>query len=99
MKKQSKHQQGQSTVEYVLLLSVVMLFMIVVIRSTAFKQFMGENSPFFKILRERFVYTYCHGRDGMDPTKCRINYNTPENHPSYSLGGESRFFSGKEAYP
>ena len=95
-----KNQKGQSVIEYVLLLGVVMLFILVVIRSTAFDNFLGEGSPFFKILRERFVYTYCQGRKGNDPTKCHsVNYNNPEDHPSYSANGVSRFFSGKEKYP
>ena len=88
--------QGQSTVEYLLLLTVCMLLIMTVLRSDAFERYLGRDSEFFTLMRERFAYTYRHGRDGFNNTQ--INYNAPHSHPTYSDGGASRFFSGKEGY-
>ena len=111
MMKLWRETKGQSTVEYVLLLSVVMLLILVVLRTPAFKNFLGKDSPFFRLLKYRFVYTYCYAGDGLispisvsPPKKCHepgYDYGTVTSHQSYSntTTGESRFFSGKEKYP
>ena len=88
--------QGQSTIEYLLLLTVCMLLIMTVLRSDAFRRYLGQDSEFFTLMRERFAYTYRHGRDGVD--NAQIDYNTPHSHPTYSDGGSSRFFSGKDEY-
>ena len=90
--------KGQSTVEYILLLAVVMLFVLTVLRHPRFKEFMGEDSQFFAFLKNRFIYTYRLTRDGTIPQQ-PYSYDNPMGHPSYAGDGKSRFFSGKEPYP
>ena len=102
MMKYNKNQRGQSTVEYILLLAVVMLFVVTIMKSTAFQKFIGKDSPFFLALRNRFIYTYCHSRNGDNIRESCSNlsgYSDPVDHASYSKSGLSRFFSGDGAYP
>ena len=89
-------QVGQSTVEYVLLLLVVVTLAYTVFNSRAFKGLLGEDSKFFEAVFKKIAYAYRHGRaddeeDRLDLTRHNTFYNKQEN--------RSRFFSPAETYP
>lgn len=87
--------RGQSTVEYILLLSVLISLALIVFHSDAFKKFFSEDSEFFSKLVERMEYSYRHGRLGkgndLNFQKHQTYFNKDEN--------RSRFFSPAEKYP
>ena len=94
-----KRKNGQSTVEYILLLTVVMLFVNTVIRSDVFKQFFGGNSTFFQTIATGMARNYRYASIvteseviGADPVLA---------HPSFAKdgGSDSHFFVIAEEYP
>ncbi len=86
-------QRGQSTVEYILLLIVVVSLVNFVLKSSLFLDLMGENGQFAQTYKNQIEYSYQHGRRG----------NTPFTTPNYSSGSHdtynSRFFGPTDAYP
>ena len=89
-----KSVSGQSTVEYLLLLVVIMSLVVTVFRSDAFNQFFAEDSAFFAKIERLIEYSYRHGVPGGDDT---VNYSGT-GHPSFYGGGGTRFFIGRESY-
>jgi hypothetical protein len=92
-----ENESGQSMVEYIMLLGVVLILTFSVIQSNRFKDFFGDQSPVLNALRDRMVYSYRHGTFGNEDT---TDYNTGD-HDTYKVPGEnsSRFFSSLEEYP
>ncbi|MDD0854557.1 hypothetical protein HBN50_15705 [Halobacteriovorax sp. GB3] len=90
-------QKGQSTVEYILVLVVVIAIGATVFKSNAFKQLFGDNSNLFASLRSQFEYSYRHGSPGTDAT---TSVYGNEQHETYydPISGESRFFTPREEY-
>jgi len=93
-------EQGQSTVEYIMLLAVVMTLFFTIYNSGPFQAFLGEDSDFFNNISERLRLDYRYAR--------RINADDDiggspvPNHPSFVDGsGNSRFFGYKDgdSYP
>lgn len=91
-------QSGQSTVEYILLLSVVMLFIALVLRSPLFADLLGENSSFFQALKDRMEYSYRYTHLGTRSGSGDENITDPKLHDSYSDDGSSRFSGATEPY-
>ena len=91
--------RGQSTVEYVLLLVVVMVFVNTVIRSDTFEQFFGDNSTFFQTIATGMARSYRYA-DIVSEDEA-IDESPSLAHPSYTQdgGSESRFFVTAEEYP
>lgn len=87
---------GQSVVEYILLLAVVMTIMITIMNSDYFKSLLGPESQVFEVMRQTMEYTYRHGRFG---TKGVGEDNYDGTHESYYDGSNSRFFSPQVEYP
>jgi len=94
-----KRESGQSTVEYILLLVVVLVFVNTVIRSDVFKRFFGGNSAFFKTIASGIERNYRYAAIvkesdviGPDPVLA---------HPSFSKdgGSDTNFFITIESYP
>lgn len=88
--------KGQSTVEYILLLAVVLSLSLVVLKSDSFQNFFGKESNFFKAMKDRVEVSYRHAYvfPIEDDT---TNYSTP--HKSYAQDANtSRFFVGTEPY-
>ena len=87
--------KGQSTVEYVLLLVVVVSLASMIFKTRLFQNFFGEDSDFVATLINRMEYSYRHGRMGEDD---QLNY---QNHPTFynKEQNKSRFFSPLSAYP
>ena len=85
--------RGQSTVEYILVLAVVISLSLLVFRSNQFRNFLGENGRMTDIVTRQLEYSYRHGRPG-DRRFQPPNYAT-ERHESYV----GRFFIGSDPYP
>jgi hypothetical protein len=87
---------GQSTVEYVLLLMVVVTLSLSVFRGRKFQEFFGKDSEFFIAMGKRIEFAYQHGYEGPDTGP--VNYNG--NHPTFfdPSTGSSRFFIQESPY-
>lgn len=91
------NQKGQSTVEYVLLLAMVMILVNTVFQSRLFKKIFGENGTFAKAFRSEVEFSYRHALRGR-AFYTEPNYNN--RHKSYLWEGNStRFFGAKDKYP
>lgn len=93
-----KNNSGQSTIEYVLLLAVVLTFMTTIWNSRFYKEFMGEDSEFFNGIARKIEVNYQYS------VTVPIGTTTPNppalHHPSFSTGSDSRFFTHDgENYP
>lgn len=90
------NQKGQSTVEYILLLVVVVSIATALMNSETFKKFVGKDSALMKKLVGQMAYSYRHGRQGDNDTS---NYSL--NHETFynSTEGKSRFFTPQTSYP
>ncbi len=87
---------GQSVVEYVMILAVVVVLVMTVLRSAGFKNFFGPDSPLFEKYAKYLEYTYRHGMSGFDDSKSDVMSNT---HESYSQGkGNTHFFTSRDPY-
>jgi NADH:ubiquinone oxidoreductase subunit 3 (subunit A) len=93
------NEKGQSTVEYILLLAVLVSLGVSVMNSARLKQFLGPNSEFFGKLRDRIEYSYRHGNVGLSSTD-NSDYESG-NHNSYTNpeDSNSRFYLPTDPYP
>lgn len=91
--------QGQSTVEYVLLLAVIFTFLTTVWNSQAFKDFFGEDSKFFNAVAQKVRVNYHFAANV--PLDTALVENPILEHPSYVNNGQTRFFTlaEDETYP
>lgn len=92
-----KNQKGQSVVEYILLLLVVVVLSNAVFKSDLFLDFVGPDSDFFQKLKIQTEYAYRHGVNHQIDDDS--NYN--DRHHTYTnpQSGATRFFTNKVAYP
>ncbi|MBY0516138.1 MAG: hypothetical protein K2P81_04475 [Bacteriovoracaceae bacterium] len=90
---------GQSTVEYILLLAVVISLVYIVINSPLFKQFIGRNGTFAQKMKATTEWNYRFGSQGVLPYS-QINYSNAT-HPSYwnSSTSSTHFFGPLKNYP
>lgn len=93
--------KGQSALEYILLMAVLVSIGTTLFRSKVFTDFMGPNSVFFETLRTRYEFTYRYGSPptGLeDPTEGNAYANR---HETYYNGGlsQTRFFTPVGTYP
>ena len=88
--------KGQSTVEYILLLAVVVSLALAFLNSPVFKRFVGKDSQLMQKLYVQMSYSYRHGRMG---TVDSSNYE--KEHETYFNPdeGRSRFFAPVTKYP
>lgn len=89
--------KGQTAVEYIMLIAVVITLVTFVARSRIFQEYFGEEGQFAEVFRTQFEYTYRHGRNGRGAYSAP-NYND-YNHDTYKSSSSSRFFGHIEAYP
>lgn len=90
------NEKGQTLVEYILLLSVVLAVGIALFRSERFRAFLGPQSGIFAEIRTYMEYTYRHG----SAFKGQSDESNYENvHDTYIKRRETRFFSPLEKYP
>lgn len=85
---------GQSMVEYLLLMGVVITLVLTVLNSEAFKKLLGADSSVFDGFRKRIQYTYRHGVNGINEN---VNYGGGQHDTYYN--GKTRFFVPGAEYP
>ncbi len=90
---------GQSAVEYIFLLAVVMTLIAVVTKSDMFKRYLGQDGVIFQTAINSYEFSYQNGlsRENKEP-----NYNPTRpnlNHPSFVHDGNTRFFAPNSKYP
>lgn len=90
---------GQSTVEYILLISVIASLVFTIMKSEGFQNIFGEEGTFSEQFRKETEFSYRHGLGGKAFLPETIDYNT--RHDTYLPvgGGNTRFFGAKEGYP
>jgi hypothetical protein len=88
--------RGQTAVEYILLIAVIMTVGLSVFKSSYFVGFFGEDGTFVKTYTTQFEYSYRNGVGGRD--KNQQQYSSPD-HPSYRSQGNTRFFGALNTYP
>lgn len=101
-KKNSKilNKSGQSTVEYILLLVVIVTFISTVFNSRPFQEFFGEDSSFFTAIAKGIRLNYRYA--SVVPESDDIGLSPVKTHPSFYSNddGASRYFSfGGGEYP
>ncbi len=94
-----KKEAGQSTVEYILLLVVVLVFVNTVIRSDVFRQFFGQDSTFFQTIATGISRNYRYASIVTEDDV--IGPDPVVGHPSFSTdgGSDSHFFVIATEYP
>lgn len=87
--------KGQSVVEYLLLMGVLVSLGLVVFKHPKFQDILGPDSNVFRGMKKFMTYSYRHARPGTDGNADL----TGASHDSFMGGGRSRFFAPKEKYP
>lgn len=92
------NQKGQSSVEYLLLVVIVVSLTFAVLRSPVFRDFYGEQGKFATTYKSEIEFSYTNSYQG------RKVFETPNysgnNHSSYTgRNGNTRFFGAAQAYP
>lgn len=89
-----KNQKGQSTIEYILLLSVMSVLVFSIFNSNLFKSNFGKDGKLLKAYKKQFEFAYRNGfpYDGNE-------YSYESMHPTYADGNGTRFFIPKLPYP
>lgn len=86
------YEKGQTTVEYILLLSIVGLMMASLLKLDIFQRFLGPEGVFAKTFRGQIEYTYRHAKFG---NEFSTDTSPQEEHESY----KGRFYGAKDKYP
>lgn len=95
-KNNKRNDLGQSVVEYILLMSVVMSLAMMIFKSRYFKNFFGPDSVVFNNFRLSLEHSYRHGFPGKLESKEREQERYNEVHESYFSEGDTHFFFTKE---
>lgn len=90
-----KNQKGQSVVEYLLLMGVLVSLGLVVFKSPFFKDVLGPDSNVFKSMKKFMTYSYRHARPGLEGNADLSGGG----HDSWVDGSKTRFFAPKDEYP
>lgn len=90
------NRKGQSLVEYILLLGMLLMIGVSIFKSDTFKNIFGEDSELFAKLKKQFEYEYRHGLSGKDD---QTDEGYGGVHESFFSQGKTRFFSPDEPYP
>ena len=95
-----KKESGQTMVEYILLLAVVVSLVMTFLRSEMFNRYFGEQGNFGVAIKRNNEFTYRHAYGGgVDVPRDTRDGSI---HPSYydaEAGGGTRFFGGRQPYP
>lgn len=94
-----RSQQGQTMVEYILLLVVAVSLVLTFYNSKAFQRLFGEQGEVAQNIKSEseFSYRHAYGRNKPD-VDVPIQRDVTE-HPSYSdLNGQTRFFGPRDPY-
>lgn len=93
-------QKGQSVVEYLLLMGVVVALSFTFFHSALFKSYFSGEGDVFTTFRKTLEYSYRNGLPGMDQVPAGT-YPQSYVHPSYvnQPAGMTRFFGPVNKYP
>lgn len=94
-----KNSLGQSMVEYIMLVAVVMTLAGTFFRSELFTQFFGDDGEFAKTYKNKMEYSYRHGLPLPVGTTPPTFNPASTQHDTYFKSGDTRFFGAKEKYP
>jgi len=96
-----KSQQGQTVVEYILLLVVAISLVLTFYRSAAFRRLFGEQGLMGEQIKSQTEFTYRHASPKGEASDVSRNNKDGSIHPSYAdpVNGGTRFFGPKRAYP
>lgn len=94
-KKQFLSQKGQSSVEYIMLMAIIISLVSVFFKSDLFQSYFGDDGTVARVFKGRLEYTYTHAISGTE------FFNSPNftRHDSYVGGQGTRFFGAKNVYP
>ena len=94
-----KSHKGQSTVEYILLLAVVMSLVYLVVNSDRFKDLIGDDGAFATKMKNESEWNYRFANQGKDGFTM-LTYPNGTN-PTYwnAANGQSRFVGPLKPYP
>ncbi|MFL5783810.1 MAG: hypothetical protein ACJ76H_04310 [Bacteriovoracaceae bacterium] len=94
-----KQQKGQTLVEYILLLSVVVGIVLTFYRSKLFQKYFGNKGMIGQTIKTRTEFAYRHGYMGTNDPQPKGS-REGSTHPTYAdPTGGSRFFGPKDKYP
>ncbi|HLW55880.1 MAG TPA: hypothetical protein VKY27_00760 [Bacteriovoracaceae bacterium] len=96
-----RNQDGQTVVEYILLLAVAVSLIITFYNSEAFRRLFGEQGAVAQKIRQDSEFSYRHGYTRGNTGDVSRTNRDGSIHPTYynQEKSGSRFFSGKDAYP
>lgn len=97
-----RDQQGQTVVEYILLLAVAMSLVVTFYRSQTFQSLFGEQGSMGLLYKWEGEWGYRHAfTKGKTQGETNQPYSSAELHPSYynASAGETRFFGPSDPYP
>lgn len=89
--------RGQSTVEYILLLAVVISLIYLITRSERFRALLGEGGTLATNMKGTTEWNYRFASPGTDEFST-INYPNAR-HPTYWNGTTTHFIGPKDPYP
>ena len=94
------NQKGQSAVEYILLLAVIVIFVVGVIRSPPFQSMFGPRSALFTQYKRYLEFSYRHTHLDMeqDPLSDYEDYSGDHRSFVHNNNGDTRFFLVSEEY-
>lgn len=93
-------ERGQSAVEYILLIAVIVFLVSTVLRNPIIQDLLDpiSESGLGRQLKQNIEYSYRYGIGGKQKLNFPPEFNV--SHPSYSNGeGDSRFFGPADPYP
>lgn len=104
MRKHLQSENGQTLVEYILLLVVAVSLMMTFYRSETFRRLFGDQGEIGKKLKSQNEFAYRHAFYSSGPSRTVVPDIPRDNvdislHPSYvEPGVGTRFFGPKDAY-
>lgn len=97
-----KSEQGQTLVEYILLLTVALSLVLTFYNSETFKKLFGPQGEIGKKIKTQNEFAYRHAYTRREASFVDVPRDNREGsiHPSYhdASGNETRFFGPKEVY-
>ena len=97
---QIDNEKGQSVVEYILLLSVVMTLVYFILTNQRFKELIGADSQYIQALRNYLEYSYRFTHPAPNNTRTQFTGYGGNHHSYYNQSkGESHFYGLVERYP
>jgi Flp pilus assembly pilin Flp len=95
-----KNQQGQTLVEYILILAVATSLVVTFYRSQTFQKLFGENGSVGRMFKLESEFGYRHAFINGRNLESNVPYTNASEHPSYynKAKGETRFFGASDPY-